>query len=180
MLSSACAPALKCNMYFLECQTPPRIKKSSLPGWQYIRSLVFQGTASWSNPHYPHCKGFFSHQKMNLPKNSHLKGLAFWHAHLFFGYPFVQVLLKWYGPHGKSQVAEKHAVWWIATFFWRVTSLKTIMTLENPHFQEGIHLPSRWIFLPVMLVFWGGSPTSQWLITWLRLVIRNPYERGSD
>ena len=31
-----------------------------------------------------------------------------------------------------------------------------------------------------MSVFWGGSPTSQWLITWLRLVIRNPYKRGSD
>lgn len=82
-------------------------------------------------------------------------------------------------PHG-SQVAERHAFWWIATFFWRVTSLKTIMTLENPHFQEGIHLPSRWIFLPVMLVFWWGSPTSQWLITWLRSVIRKPYKRGSD
>ena len=41
------------------------------------------------------------------------------------------------------------------------------MTLENPHFQQEIHLHSWWIFQPVMLVNSGGRSNSEPPTLWM-------------
>lgn len=86
--------------------------------------------------------------------------------------------IHWSGDHSpQNEIGNKKYM-----EFYPTPPQKTNRTMEKQPWMK-IYLSSikkRWIFQPVMLVFWWGSPISQWLITWLRLVIRKPYKRGSD
>ena len=89
-------------MYFLGCQTPPRIKKIVTTRMTIYTFFGVSRDGKLKQTSLSSLQGgVFRIRKWFFPQKLPSQRTCLLACAPIFWYPFVQVLLKWYGPHGK-------------------------------------------------------------------------------